>query len=350
MQKTYEEEKAVTSIQRSLALLSLDEEDKIIFESVFNQEWGRVRDSITERGSKVSIKLICCLCSVGPPQSVIIAIQRASSRIFAQIDEKGRHPLHYLCYYGAPTFAIMYAAQCHIAALEVLDKNEKTPLEYLMTMPWEYNIGDKEEVIHELQKFSSLKCYDVKSKLPNKIALERWGHKTVIEEKIKSFMVCFIECARFEKVNWEGCCLSHVAEEINEKCHAIAEDIRNSGKIVHIDPYRLGSNQFAIIVKTQCQDDCEFVYNKLCQKGLGELKHDGVYLRIGCVYCKDAIGSNILKELLKEAEALGDVVKTNLESASLAVSASMNDLSGQSKINVSPLTKSALDSFIAKCF
>ena len=346
----YKQEKALTSIQKSLTLLTLDEEDKKVVEFVFNNEWGPVRDLITERGSNLSLKLVCCICSVGPPQSVIIAVKRANSRIFAEVDDKGRHPLHYLCYYGAPTFAIVYAAQCHIAALEVKDSNKKTPLEYLMTLPWEFYKEDKDDVTLELQKCHSLKCYDTKSKLPNQVALERWGHKVILEEHITSFMVCFIECARADKVDWDGCCLAQVAEDIKEKCHSTVDELKCSGQVVRVDPYRLFENKFAIVVKTKSEEDCEAVYQILCQKHLGAYKYSGVFLRIGCVHYNGVIGSNSLKELLKEAEKLQDKVKENLESAALAVSVAMNDVKGEHKINVSPFEESKLNDFTGKDF
>lgn len=345
----YKQEQALTSIQKSLTLLNLDEEDKNVFEFVFNNEWGKVRDMITERGSNLSLKLVCSICSVGPPQSVIIAIKRANSRIFAQVDAKGRHPLHYLCYYGAPTFCIVYAAQCHIAALEVKDANNKTPLEYLMTLPWEYNKDDKDDVTVELQKCHSLKCYDNKSKLPNQVALERWGYKVVLEERMKCFMVCFIECARVERVDWDGSALVEVAEDIKEKCDTTIDEIKSAGLFVRIDPYRLFENKFAIVVKTKTQEDCEAVYQILCQKHLGAYKHgSGVFLRIGCVYHNGILGSHSLKELLKEAEELQITVKESLEAAVFAVSVAMNDVKGEHKINVSDLQESNLKDFTGK--
>ena len=348
----YEREKAVTSIQRSMTLLALDEDDKKVLEFICNNNWGPVRDLITERGPNLSLKLVCCICSVGPPQSVIIAIKRANSRIYSQVDEKGRHPLHYLCYYGAPTFAIVYAAQCYIAALEHNDNSSKNPLEYLTTMKWDYYPEDKQSVILELQKCHTLKCYDTKSELPNQIALERWGYKIVVEEKIKCFMVCHIECARFEQVeDWDGCGLSHIAEQIRDGCNDVGDDlIRKNGKNIHINPYRLVENKFAIIVKTQSQEDCEIVYKALCLKHLGSLKHEGTFLRIGCVYSNEVVGSFTLKELLKEAEELQNKVKENIESGALAISMSMADVSGDSKINVSPFTSSTLNDFVKKEF
>ncbi len=131
---------SVVSIQRSLDILNLEEKDQTVMEFVINGNWSSVRDSVTKYGSQggLSQKLVSCICSVSPPQSVIIAIKRAQSRSFAQLDEKGRYPLHYLCYYGADTYSIVFAAQCHIAALEHPDSFRKTPLEYLMTMPWQF--------------------------------------------------------------------------------------------------------------------------------------------------------------------------------------------------------------------
>ncbi len=336
---SYEQQEAMTSIQKSLTLLTLGEEDKQVVEHVFRSDWAPVRDLITDRGSDLSLKLVCCICSVGPPQSVVIAIGRAKSRVFSEIDEKGRHPLHYLCYYGAPTFAIVYAAQCHIAALEKKDTGKKTPLDYLFSMPWEYCKEDKEVVTLELQKCHSLKCYDAESKLPNGVALKRWGHKVVIEERIKCFMVCSIECVSSEKADWRGGCLSDIADEIREKCHNAVDEVAKKGNVVRLDPYRLGETKFAIITKTQSQDDCEAVYKSLCQGSLGSLKHDAVFLRIGCVYCNESIGSHTLQELLKEAKELEEQI--NLESAA-------TDESGESNTNVSLWTESKLNEFTGK--
>ena len=189
-------EEGVTSIQRSLDILSLNEKDQAVMEYVFKGDWTTVRELVAKYGADLSLKLVSCICSVNPPQSVIIAIKRAKSRIFAEQDEKGRLPLHYLCYYGAETYTIIFAAQCYIAALEKADMYKKTPLEYLMTMPWEHCAEDKDEAIEELQRCHNLKCYDEKSKLPNQKALETWGHKVVIEEAIKCFMVIYAEAAR----------------------------------------------------------------------------------------------------------------------------------------------------------
>lgn len=349
---SYEQEKAMTSIQKSLTLLTLDEEDKKVVEFVFNSEWGPVRDLITERGKALSLKLVCVMCSVGPPQSVVIAMGRANSRIFAEIDGKGRHPLHYLCYHGAPTFAIVYAAQCHIAALEVADANKKTPLEYLMTMPWDYCKEDKETVILELQKCSNLKCYNPKSKLPNDVALKRWGHKVVIEDRIKCFGVFYIECARVDNpdADWDGCCLSNIAGQISEKCHDVVDEFRKGGKFVRVDAYHLSSNKFVLLAKTKSQDDCEEAYKSLCQKHLGALKHCGIFLRIGCVYCMEVIGPNTISELLIEAEKLQNKVKQNLASAATTISMTMEDTTGEKKINVSALTESHLKDFTGKDF
>lgn len=340
---SYEQQEAMTSIQKSLTLLTLGEEDKQVVEHVFRNEWGPVRDLITDRGSDLSLKLVCCMCSVGPPQSVVIAIGRAKSRIFSEIDEKGRHPLHYLCYYGAPTFAIVYAAQCHIASLEKKDTGKKTPLDYLFSMPWEYYKEDKEAVTLELQKCHSLKCYDAESKLPNGIALKRWGHKVVIEERIKCFMVCSIECVSSdsEKTDWKGGCLSDIADEIREKCDNVVEEVGKKKNVVRLDPYRLGETTFAIIAKTQSQGDCEAVYKSLCQGALGSLKHDDVFLQIGCVYCNESIGSHTLQELLKEAKEVEEGIKESLELGA-------TDVTDENKINVSPWTESKLNEFTDK--
>ena len=336
----------VTSIQRTLDILTLDEKDQEVMEYVFQGDWNTVRELITSRGSDLSLKLVCCICSVDPPQSVIIAIRRANSRIFAEADSKGRYPLHYLCYHGAQTYTIIFAAQCYIAALEQADTYRKTPFEYLMTMQWQYCASDKAEVIEELQRVHNLKCYDEKSKLPNQKALEAWGHKTVLEEGIKCFMTIFVEAARFENVeDWEGCCLSHIAEEVKNQCHDVADLIRNDGKKLYVDAYRLVENKFVIIVKAQSKEDVEEVYQVLCQKHLGELTHDGIYLRLGCAYHEGMIGSKSLQEMVGEGEELQKKVKEDLDAAAIAVSMALNDVNGERKINVSPLTESTLKNF-----
>jgi hypothetical protein len=342
------DKESVTSIQRSLDILTLDEKDQTVMEFVISGDWSKVRELVTNYGTegKLSQKLVSCICSVCPPQSVIIAIKRAQSRSFAQKDEKGRYPLHYLCYHGAPTYSIVFAAQCHIAALEQLDTYRKTPLEYLMTMPWQFCAQDKDQVIEELQRCHNLKCYDEKSKLPNQKALESWGHKVVLEENIKCFMVIFVEAARVENVDdWEGCCLSQVAEQIKDQCHDVADKIRNSGKDVHIDVYRLVENKFVIVAKTQSKKDVDEVYDMLCLLHLGDLTHDGIYLRLGCVWNGGVVGSNSLKDMVAEAEVLQDTVKDNLSKAATAVSMALNDLTGKSKVNVSGLAESNLKDY-----
>jgi hypothetical protein len=341
----------VTSIQRSLDILNLNEKDQGVMEFVISGDWSSVRELVTKYGSEgnLSQKLVSCICSVSPPQSVVVAIKRAQSRVFAQKDEKDRYPLHYLCYYGAPTYSIVFAAQCHIAALEQNDTYRKTPLEYLMTMPWQFCAEDKSQVVEELQRCHNLKCYDEKSKLPNQKALESWGHKIVLEEKIKFFMTIFVEAARFENVDdWEGGCLSHVAEYIKEQCHDVADKIRKSGKDVHIDVYRLVENKFVIVAKTQSKEDVDEVYDKLCLLNLGDFTHEGLYLRLGCVWNDGIVGSKSLSEMVSEAEALQDKVKTNLSQASTAVSMALDDVTGKGKINVSKLLESSLKDYANK--
>ena len=347
-----DKEDSVTSLRKSLDILTLDEKDQSVMEHVFSGDWSTVRELVTKYGNDgtLSLKLVCCICSVNPPQSVIIALKRAKSRCFAEKDDKGRYPLHYLCYHGAPTYSIVFAAQCYIAALEQCDSYRKTPLEYLMTMQWEYCAEDKSEVIEELQRCHNLKCYDEKSKLPNEKALDTWGHKVVLEEEIKCFMVIFVEAARVEKVDdWEGCSLSHTAEEIKNQCHDVADKIRNSGKeYVHVDLYRLVHNQFVIVAKTQSKEDIDELYNVLCLLHLGDFTHEGIYLRLGCVYNEGTVGANSLKEMVKEAEELQIKVKDNITQAATAVSMALNDLTGKTKVNVSELTESNLSTFANK--
>jgi len=339
-------EENATSIQRTLDILTLDEKDQEVMEYVLKSDWNTVRELIRSHGNDLSLKLACCICSVNPPQSVIIAMKRAKSRVFAESDSKGRYPLHYLCYHGAPTYTIVFAAQCYIAALEQTDTYRKTPLEYLMTMPWQYCAEDKDEVIKELQRAHNLKCYDEKSKLPNQKALEAWGHKMIIEEEIVCFLVVFVEAARVENVeDWEGCCLSHIAEEVKHQCVDVADLIRKDGKIVHIDAYRLVENKFVIVVKAQSKEDVDEVYKVLCLQHLGDVTHDGIYLRLGCVVNEGVVGSKSLQEMVGEAEELQKKVKENLDSCETAVSMALNDVTGDSKINVSPLSVSTLQNF-----
>jgi hypothetical protein len=339
-------EENVTSIQRTLDILTLDEKDHKVMEYVFKRDWNTVRELITSHGSDLSHKLVCCICSVEPPQSVIIAIKRAKNWIFAESDSKGRYPLHYLCYHGAPTYTIVSAAQCYIAALEQADSYRKTPLEYLMTMPWQYCAEDKDEVIQELQRAHNLKCYDEKSKLPNKKALEAWGHKMILEDKIECFLVVFIEAARVENVeDWEGCCLSHIAEKVKHQCNDVADLIRKNGKIIHVDPYRMVENKFVVVVKAQSKEDVDEAYRVLCLQHLGDVTHDGIYLRLGCVSNEGVVGTNSLQEMVAEAEYLQKKVKENLDSCETAVSMALNDVTGDSKINVSPLSVSTLQNF-----
>ena len=150
------EEESDDSLESS-DILALDEKDQSIMDSAINRDWNPVRDQITKRGSDLSLKLVCCICSTGPPQSVTVAIMRAKSSIFAEKDAKRRYPLHYLCYHGAPTYTIIFAVQRHKAALQQRDEDNKTPLDYLMTMPWEYCAEDKDEAIEELQRTFNLK-------------------------------------------------------------------------------------------------------------------------------------------------------------------------------------------------
>mmetsp|Transcript_24020 Transcript_24020/g.36606 ORF Transcript_24020/g.36606 Transcript_24020/m.36606 type:complete len:354 (-) Transcript_24020:51-1112(-) len=339
----------VTDVSRSLSIMSLSEQDQKVMENVISGNWSEVREAVTALGSDLTLKLVNCISSVNPPQSVIVAIKRASSRIFSKKDEWGRYPIHYLCKHGAPTYSIVFAAQCYVAALEEMDELNKTPLEYLMTMPLEFCAEDKNEVIEELQRCHNLKCYDEKSKLPNQKALESWGHKIVLEEEMKCFMVIFIECARFENVeNWEGCCLSIIAEEIKDQCYDVAESMRDEGKLVHVDPYRLVSNQFVIVAKTQSKESCDDIYQRLCLQSLASLTHNSIYLRLGCVYSQGIVGCKSLAEMVKEGEESQKKVKENLESAAVAVSMALNDVTGVSKINVSQLTESSLADYSTK--
>jgi hypothetical protein len=332
----------------------MEEEDQSIMEHVLAQQWSKVRTDLTERGTNISLALVNAICSVNPPQSVIIAIHRANSRIFSEMDEKGRHPLHYLCYYGAPTYAIVYAAQCHIAALEQADSMRKTPFEYLMTMAWEFVPQDKPSVVAELQKCHSLKCYDATSKMANKIALETWGHKVVLEENIECFAVLFAQCARSEHAeDFEGCCVSPIAKEIREACHDANNAVTKEKEdvICHIDPYRLDSNNFVIVVKTQNKKDLDYVYDRVCNIHLASLTHCGIYLRLGCIYTEAVVGSKTLMTMVEEADELQQGVKAKLEDAAAAVSMALDDIKGERiKINVSPLTKSRINDLVGKKF
>ncbi len=171
----------------------------------------------------------------------------------------------------------------------------------------------------------------------------------MIEENIKCFMVIFIEAARIENVeNWEESCLSQVAEQIKDLSHDVADKIRKSGRNVHIDAYRLFENKFVIVAKTQSKEDIDEVYDMLCLVHLGDLTHEGIYLRLGCVWNGYVVGANSLKDMVSEAEALQIKVKNNLAQAATAVSMALEDVTGKSKINVSQLTASSLMEFADK--
>jgi len=344
----------MTSIHRSMAILTMEEKDQSIMEHVLNQNWSKVRASLTERGSNISVSLVNSICSVNPPQSVIIAIHRANSRIFSVKDDKDRYPLHYLCYYGAATYAIVYAAQCNIAALELADSMRKTPFEYLMTMAWEFEAQDKPVVIKELQKCHSMECFDETSKMANKLALETWGYKVVLEENIECFGVLFAQCARSETAeDFESSCVSPIAQEIREACHDANNAVTKERKdvICHIDPYRLDSNNFVILVKTQNKKDLEYVYDRVCNIHLASLTHCGIYLRLGCIYTEEVIGSKTLMTMVDEANDLQQKVKAKLDDAAAAVSMALDDIKGENiKINVSPLTESSIKHFSGKSY
>jgi len=151
---------------------------------------------------------------------------------------------------------------------------------------------------------------------------------------------------RIEKVdNWENCCLSHIADKIKNECLDGAGIIRKEGKSLHIDAYRLFENKFVIVVKSQSKEDVEEVYKSLCINKLGDYTHDGIYLRLGCVYFEGTVGKNALQELVSEAEEAQKKVKKDLEAAATAVSMALNDVTGEKKVNVSDLAESSLKDF-----
>ena len=136
----------------SSGILVLDAKDQEILGFAKEREWAPVRDLIDKCGSELSHKIVCCLFSTGPPQSVAVSIMRANADLFATKDEIGRYPLHYLCYYGAPTYTIIFTIQRYKNALQERDEDGKTPTDHVLTSHWEHCIEDQKEVVDHLRK------------------------------------------------------------------------------------------------------------------------------------------------------------------------------------------------------
>jgi hypothetical protein len=139
----------------SSGILTLDEKDREVMGFAINRDWNPVRELIADRGSGLSLKLVCSIFTTGPPQSVAVAIMRVKPGIFSEKDEIGRYPLHYLAYHGAPTYTIIFALQHCKSALGERDEDGKTPLDHVQSMSWEHCQEDQDEVIAHLQSISS---------------------------------------------------------------------------------------------------------------------------------------------------------------------------------------------------
>ncbi len=123
-----------------------------IIEHALGGNWVAVRECIGNLGIDFAVELVCRISSANPPQSVMIALKRARPQIFSEQDELGRHPLHYLCEFGAPTYTISFVAQCHEQSLGHRDVKGKTPVDYLMATQWKYCSDTKGEVMKELEQ------------------------------------------------------------------------------------------------------------------------------------------------------------------------------------------------------
>ena len=145
------EEQSDDSLETS-DIVNLDEKEQSVLSSALNREWNPVRELISERGSELSLKFVSSIFSTGPPQSVVVAVMRAKPSIFSEKDSKGKYPLHYLCYYGAPTYTIIFTVQRCRAAMNEKDEDHKTPMDYLATRPWEHCAEDKDEVMENLER------------------------------------------------------------------------------------------------------------------------------------------------------------------------------------------------------
>lgn len=132
-------------------ILSLDEKDREIMAFAVNREWSSVRDLIGNRGPDLSLQLVCSIFTTGPPQSVAVAVMRAKAEIFSERDDRGRYPIHYLCYHGAQTYTIIFVLQRCKSALSVQDEEGKTPFDYVQSMVWEHSREDQDEVLAHIQ-------------------------------------------------------------------------------------------------------------------------------------------------------------------------------------------------------
>ena len=133
-------------------VLVFDEEEKALLDHVSDRNWSLVRELIGKRGNDLSLRLVCCIFSAGPPQSVAVEVMRIKASIFSERDERDQHVLHYLCRYGASVYTILFTVQRCKAALYHKDEDNKAPLDYAVASSWEFCQEEKDEVIRELQR------------------------------------------------------------------------------------------------------------------------------------------------------------------------------------------------------
>lgn len=140
------------SLDATGVLVFDDEEDKALLNHASDRNWSLVRELIGKRGNNLSLRLVCCIFSAGPPQSVAVEVMRIKASIFSERDERDRHLLHYLCLYGASVYTILFTVQRCKAALYHKDEDNKAPLDHAVASSWEFCQEEKDEVIGELQR------------------------------------------------------------------------------------------------------------------------------------------------------------------------------------------------------
>jgi len=136
----------------STGVLALNEEEQLVLDSVSSRNWKLVRELLAKCGRNLSLRLVCCIFSAGPPQSVAVEIMRVKASLFLERDDRDRYALHYLCLYGASVYTTVFTVQQCKAALEHKDADNKTPLDYVMTSSWHFCEEEKEDVLNELER------------------------------------------------------------------------------------------------------------------------------------------------------------------------------------------------------
>lgn len=140
----------------STGVLALNEEEQKVLEYVSSRDWNIVRELLAKRGVELSLRLVCCIFSAGPPQSVAVEIMRINASLFSAKDERDRYPLHYLCQYGASVYTTVFTVQRCKAALGHKDEDNQTPLDYVIASSWIYCKEEKQDVLTELNRISKL--------------------------------------------------------------------------------------------------------------------------------------------------------------------------------------------------